>query len=227
MRKFGFLLIFMSAIMMSSVSMAQQNGQRGQDGQGGVGGQGGQGGQGGFGGRGGRGGQGGQGGGRGGRGGRGGGPPGGEGFGGQPPASPFMLALDTDKDGQISKEEIANAATALLTMDKNGDGILNAEEVAPPQRGRGGPGGGFGDSSAMVDRFMQRDTDGDGSLSKDEAGERMANAFGTYDTDSNELLSKDEIESMIKSWTGGGRGGRGGGSRQPKTKDSRPKFEDG
>ncbi len=79
----------------------------------------------------------------------------------------------------------------------------------------------------MVDRFMQRDTDGDGSLSKDEAGERMANAFGTYDTDSNELLSKDEIESMIKSWTGGGRGGRGGGSRQPKTKDSRPKFEDG
>jgi len=41
---------------------------------------------------------------------------------------PVLMALDTDQDGIISASEIAHAATALLTIDKNGDNKLSAEE---------------------------------------------------------------------------------------------------
>ena len=41
---------------------------------------------------------------------------------------PVLMALDTDQDGIISAAEIANAAAALLKLDKNGDNKLSAEE---------------------------------------------------------------------------------------------------
>jgi hypothetical protein len=41
---------------------------------------------------------------------------------------PVLMALDTDQDGIISASEIAHGATALLTLDKNGDNKLSAEE---------------------------------------------------------------------------------------------------
>jgi Ca2+-binding EF-hand superfamily protein len=47
-------------------------------------------------------------------------------------------ALDTDKNGEISAEEIANAATSLKALDKNNDGVITEEEVRPvPGGGRG------------------------------------------------------------------------------------------
>jgi hypothetical protein len=70
-------------------------------------------------------------------------PPGGTnqfGFrGGKHPVPPIIAALDTDKDGELSAAEIANASAALLTLDKNGDGVLTQDEIRP--RGPGGPGG--------------------------------------------------------------------------------------
>jgi hypothetical protein len=57
--------------------------------------------------------------------------------------SPVVAALDANKDGEIDATEIANAAAALKTLDKNGDGKLTGEEIRPPRgdRGPGGPGG--------------------------------------------------------------------------------------
>ena len=46
----------------------------------------------------------------------------------RPPPPPLVAALDADGDGVISADEIANAATALLTLDKNGDGQLGPGE---------------------------------------------------------------------------------------------------
>ena len=48
-----------------------------------------------------------------------------------PPPHPLMTALDTDKDGAISADEIKGAAEALKTLDKNGDGRLAGDEAAP------------------------------------------------------------------------------------------------
>ncbi len=61
-------------------------------------------------------------------------PPGGEDeMGGPPPPPPDPLfrALDTNHDGVIDSNEIANAATALKSLDKNGDGQLTADEFRP------------------------------------------------------------------------------------------------
>jgi Ca2+-binding EF-hand superfamily protein len=56
-----------------------------------------------------------------------------------------MTALDADKDGKISADEIRNAVAALQELDKDKDGKLSSEEIGwPPASGSGfpGPGGG-------------------------------------------------------------------------------------
>ena len=60
------------------------------------------------------------------------------------PPDPLITALDTNHDGVIDSNEIANAPAALKTLDKNGDGRLTQDELFPPtpggQRGGGSPG---------------------------------------------------------------------------------------
>jgi hypothetical protein len=60
-----------------------------------------------------------------------GGPPEGRGF-HRPPPLPLVLALDTNHDGIIDSNEIANASAELLTLDKNHDGQLTPDEYLPP-----------------------------------------------------------------------------------------------
>jgi hypothetical protein len=59
----------------------------------------------------------------------------------RPPVPPIFAALDTNHDGVIDADELANAPTSLKALDKNGDGQLTIDELGPPRRGRGGPGG--------------------------------------------------------------------------------------
>ena len=67
---------------------------------------------------------------------------------GPPPFDPLREALDRDHDHRLDAEEIKNAATALLSLDGNGDGIIDEEEFRPPHPpgehgppGEGPPGG--------------------------------------------------------------------------------------
>jgi hypothetical protein len=55
--------------------------------------------------------------------------------GGPPPPGPILIVLDVNEDGTLDATEIANASTALLKLDKNGDGILTLEELRPPPPG--------------------------------------------------------------------------------------------
>lgn len=58
-----------------------------------------------------------------------------------PPGHPVMAALDADKDGTLSADEIAGAADALKSLDTNGDGKLTKDELRPPRdRGPGSSG---------------------------------------------------------------------------------------
>lgn len=50
----------------------------------------------------------------------------------KPPVHPIWAALDTDKDGELSAEEIDAAKEALTKLDKNEDGKITREEVKPP-----------------------------------------------------------------------------------------------
>jgi Ca2+-binding EF-hand superfamily protein len=62
---------------------------------------------------------------------------------------PIIQALDADKNGELSTEEIDNAAAAIKTLDQDKDGSISAEEMAPDMSqmlgggGPGGPGGGM------------------------------------------------------------------------------------
>ncbi len=66
------------------------------------------------------------------------------------PVPPIVAALDTNGDGVISADEIANASASLLKLDKNGDGQLTRDEFLPPRpqrpppegNGQDGPGNG-------------------------------------------------------------------------------------
>ena len=50
-----------------------------------------------------------------------------------PPPSPLFDALDTNHDGIISADEIANASTALKALLKNGATQITREDVRPPR----------------------------------------------------------------------------------------------
>ena len=55
---------------------------------------------------------------------------------GPPPFSPLMHVLDADENHKLDAGEIAKAAEALKSLDKNGDGILTPEEYRPGPPGR-------------------------------------------------------------------------------------------
>jgi Ca2+-binding EF-hand superfamily protein len=146
-------------------------------------------------------------------------PPGGFGRGG-PMRTPAFLALDADHDGVISAAEIANAAAALKSLDKNGDGKLTEEELRPQMGGRGRRGDEPGETPApsadeMVKMLMAFDKNGDGQLTRDEVPERMAGLFDRADADKNGILTAEEIRKAAQATAapaGRGRGeGRGEG----------------
>lgn len=46
-------------------------------------------------------------------------------------APPLFVALDTNRDGELTSDEIERAAEALRSLDKNKDGKLTRDELAP------------------------------------------------------------------------------------------------
>ena len=45
--------------------------------------------------------------------------------------SPVLNALDVNSDHIISQQELKEATGSLLTLDKNGDGVLTFKEMTP------------------------------------------------------------------------------------------------
>ena len=130
-----------------------------------------------------------------------------------PPPSPLFEAVDFDGDEVISGEEMDEAVRSLLTLDRDGDGNLTADELRPPG-GRGGgfggpppggPGGMFGGDPVLA----ALDKDGDGELFEDEVLD-APRSLDRLDLDDDDLVTQRELMGERR---GGGRGGFPGGFR--------------
>ena len=121
--------------------------------------------------------------------------PGGPRSGERPPSMPVIAALDVNTNGVIEASEIANASAALLKLDKNGDGKLDADELKPqmPSGGNGQqftpPGGGKFPTLPIMKAL---DTNGDGELDASEIANAPA-ALKTLDKNGDGKLTRDEI----------------------------------
>ena len=118
-----------------------------------------------------------------------------------------MQALDTDKDGELSAAEIANAPAALKTLDKDGDGKLSPEELRPPKPG----------PEAFAQRLMNQDKDGDGKVSKEELPERMQRMFDRADANGDGFIDKAEADKLAEQM------GKRGGKKEAGEKRSKKK----
>jgi EF hand len=137
---------------------------------------------------------------------------------GHHPPDPLMLALDTNHDGVIDADEIANASAALIMLDKNGDGKLTRDELRPPrppqdggpdsgegpppgpppgdQQGTnavpGGPGTGMHGHRPPPPLFLALDANHDGVIDADEIANAPA-ALKRLDKNGDGKLTRDEL----------------------------------
>jgi hypothetical protein len=123
-----------------------------------------------------------------------------------PPFDPLRRALDADGDHVLSSDEIANAASALKTLDKNGDGKLDHEELRPPMppgmehrrgdRGRGpGPEGDRRGPPPEGDRPEGRGAfrGPDGPRPPMPSPEQMVDRMMEFDADKDGKLDRTEL----------------------------------
>ncbi len=165
----------------------------------------------------------------------GGGPPqGGPGRGHHRPPPAVVVVLDANHDGVIDADEIANASTALKTLDKNGDGQLSMDELlAPPPRPGGTnaapmadrppgppPGAGFNGTNRppVLPIIAALDANHDGVIDADEIANAPA-ALKTLDKNGDGQLTPDEFMPPRRGGPGGhhghGPGGPGGQDGPP------------
>jgi hypothetical protein len=134
------------------------------------------------------------------------------------PTFGLMRVLDVDRDHVISAVEIANSASALLTLDRNGDGIVSAAEIHPghhaaparataaPQRSANAPGrpasapqrsgkSGPPQGEPLSPIMLALDADGDGTLSVTEIANAPA-SLSALDANGDGMLTPDEFRPL-------------------------------
>ncbi len=109
--------------------------------------------------------------------------------GGQQPRLVFQ-AIDTDRDGTLSAEEIKAAPTSLLVLDKNGDGVLTFEELSNRPDNAGAP------PSELTRQLMSFDKTGKGYLVPADVPDRMQGLFTRADADHDGKITPAEINAL-------------------------------
>jgi hypothetical protein len=133
-------------------------------------------------------------------------------------------ALDKDRDGKLSADEIKAASETLQSLDQNKDGKLSADEIGwPPQfggpggpgrGGRGGRGGAFfggpggagrGGAVNFDTRIMNRDSNRDGKVAADELPKSMRFVLDRADKNGDGAIDESEAKQFADSHVATGR----------------------
>jgi spore coat protein CotH/Ca2+-binding EF-hand superfamily protein len=141
-------------------------------------------------------------------------------------AKPLLEALDGDKDGKLTKDEVvAGVKKFFADVDKEKTGKLDEKQIAeglnrifPQPPGRGGPGGpGGGQGTALASAIVKRaDADKDGKVTLDELVAAAEALFKEIDKDKKGTLDEPALAAAINLLMPppafpGGPGGRPGG----------------
>jgi EF-hand domain pair/EF hand len=134
------------------------------------------------------------------------------------PDSEHMKAIDTNGDGDISKEEIqAHRTTMFNAADANQDGALTLDEMTAhhetmqAQR----------KAERQARMFEKLDTDGNGTVSASEFASRPMRGMDRFDTDGDGVVSEEEraaAKATMKDHRG--KWGRHGDRRAPDSPDA-------
>ncbi len=117
-----------------------------------------------------------------------------------PQPSPIFRKLDSDRNGRLSKEELAKAPEVLASLDTDGDGEVSLRELEPSPRPGMRPNDSRPDSNRDgLPSFMQEaDKNNDGKISKEEAPERLQRGFDRIDADSDGFITTEEIRKAFQ-----------------------------
>jgi Ca2+-binding EF-hand superfamily protein len=101
---------------------------------------------------------------------------------------PSLAEADRDGDGSVTRSEFAqHRAERFTRMDRNGDGVLSADDLGRLARFRRDAAGRFRDFIRQADR------NGDGRLTQDELREAPTPVFDRLDANGNGRLEAGEI----------------------------------
>ncbi len=154
-----------------------------------------------------------------------------------------LKTLDKNNDGELTKEELHPRGHGGPPGPGEGFGhrSFGGPEGPGGDRGpRGKRGGREGrrerpSPEQFIEKVMEADTDGDGTISKDEAPERLSRGFDHIDTDGNGSIDRTELEEASQRFGrkrgSGGRRREGqprgeGGPNSQRKKDRRPALDD-
>lgn len=108
-------------------------------------------------------------------------------------AATEFKAMDTNRDGKVSRDEhAAGARAAFQKMDGNHDGKVTASEMEAAHRAIAG-GDAAADSVSAADKIKAVDQDGDGVLTAAEHAGASRTMFDRMDADHDGLLTPGEM----------------------------------
>ena len=132
----------------------------------------------------------------------------------------FKEYMDLPELELETKIELPDAVTAEIKAASKAASKSAGKKSDTGKSGGGGAGAsGFAMPNSGAELIKQKDTDGDGKLTKDEAGSPYSFFFDRVDTDGDTYLSASELDTSIKNMknmreSGGGGGGGGRGARR-------------
>ncbi|MGC4014545.1 MAG: hypothetical protein QM755_08535 [Luteolibacter sp.] len=110
------------------------------------------------------------------------------------PPGPILGALDANKDGIISADELSKASANLAALDKNSDGQITIDEVIPPRPPRDGDAS--GNDEAPPESYDQP-AGGDGN--EDHPKPPPPPLFAALDLNHDGIISAEELQSAAES----------------------------